>query len=300
MVNLVKSLILCDVLAILITYYMEKYLDSSKITFRNSVDEMKRFFSWYYSKEKDSYMSWVGTHQRCEVGCEVDHPYYWSMMPFSNHYNDAVLRQDNKAIGCFGCSNTFGQQLAVQETWPYLLGTKLGVNCLNFGVSGAGIDSIFLNLKASAKDYSFKHVVINLPSFVRRIARLKHNGNWYRWPVVTGYKKEFGNALPSPIGDDLKIDETKFKLHGEKVMSKIMEDKNSIYSKKVLQRLINFCKSKYDKFYITSWSAEVYEYLEQNYKEHTIPKYNLEGPKTSDGVHPTVLQNKRFIDSIDY
>lgn len=300
MVNLVKSLILCDVLAILITYYMEKYLDSSKITFQNSVDEMKRFFSWYYSKEKDSYMSWVGTHQRCEVGCEVDHPYYWSMMPFSNHYNDAVLRQDNKAIGCFGCSNTFGQQLPVQETWPHLLGIKLGVNCINFGVSGAGIDSIFLNLKASSKDYQFKQVIINLPSFVRRIARVKHNGYWFRWPVVTGYQKEFANTLPSPIGDDLQIDDDVFKLHGKATMKKIIEDKNSIYSKKVLQRLVNFCKSTYDKFYITSWSGEVYEYLTQYYKDYTIPMYNLEGPKTEDGVHPTVIQNQKFVDSLNY
>ena len=90
---------------------MEKYVDSSKITFKNNVEEMKKFYFWYYSKEKESYMSWVGVHQRCKLPCDIDHPYYWSMMPFSDHYNDAVLRQDDKAIGCFGCSNTFGQQL---------------------------------------------------------------------------------------------------------------------------------------------------------------------------------------------
>ena len=286
--------------ATLITYYMEKYVDSSKVTFKNSIDEMKKFFSWYYSQEKESYMSWVGTHQRCKVGCEIDHPYYWSMMPFSNHHNDAVLRQDNTAVGCFGCSNTFGQQLPVQDTWPHLLGIKLGVNCLNFGVSGAGIDSVFLNLKASAKDYRFKQVIINLPAFVRRIARLKHNGYWFRWPVVTGYQKEFGNLLPSPIHGDLGIDKQKFKIHGESVMKKIVDDTDSIYSKKILQRLVNFCKSTYDKFYITSWDSEVYEHLKQNYKEHTITRYDLQGPRTVDGVHPTFMQNKRFVDSINY
>lgn len=279
---------------------MEKYIDKHKVTYKDSIEEMKNYYFWYYSKEKETYMSWVGVHQRCKIPCNINHPYYWSMIPFSNHYNDAVLRQDATAIGCFGCSNTFGLGLQTHETWPHLLGIKLGVNCLNFGVSGAGIDSIFLNLKSSAKDYKFKQVIINLPSFMRRIGRIKHNDYWFRWPIVTGYKKEFGNLLDSPVHDDLNFDEQKFKNHSKFVMKKIVNDIDSKYSKKVLSRLVNFCKSKYEKFYITSWSPEVYRYLKQNYNEYTTVMYDLKGPKTSDGVHPTIIQNKNFINSINY
>lgn len=47
-------------------------------------------------------------------------------------------------ISCFGCSNTFGEGLAWEETWPYVLNQKMGDEwCVkNYGVSGASNDAI--------------------------------------------------------------------------------------------------------------------------------------------------------------
>jgi len=278
---------------------MEKYIDSSKVTFQNNTEEMRKFFFFYHSKEKDSYVSWTGVHQRCEMPCEIDHPYFWSNMPFNDHYNNKNLREDDQAIGCFGCSNTFGSYLQVHDTWPHLLGKKLGTNCINFGVGGAGIDSVYLNLKASSKDYKFKKVVIVLPAFTRRLGRINHLGNWIRWPVLTEMPTLWKELLLPPVHTDLGLDNETLINHGNTVIKKIIDDVEHTYQKKVLERLIKFCRKTYKQFYITSWSADVYEYIDHHYTDYTIPMYDLTGPKASDGQHPTVFQNRRFVNSFN-
>ena len=275
---------------------MEEFVDKSRITFKSDMEEMRNFFFYFHSKEKESYVSPNGVHRRCEMPCDVDHPYYWSNMPFNQHYNSKHLRVDENAIGCFGCSNTYGACLQEHETWPYLLGKTLGVNCINFGVGAAGIDSIFLNLKASAKDYKFKKVIIVLPSFGRKVARLKHQGNWIRWPVMPAIDTLWDELLPSPIHDYLKLDNKMLIKHGKKEIGKILNDERSIYQKKVLARLIKFCEKTYDQFYVTSWNDSVYEYISRHYHDHIAPIYNLDGPKAYDGIHPTIVQNTDFVE----
>ena len=93
---------------------MQKYIDRTKITYMDSTEEMKKYYFWYYSKEKESYVSSTGVHDRCGRFCEEDHPYYWSNIPFHDHYNLTESRQSEDAIGCFGCSVTFGAQLPEQ------------------------------------------------------------------------------------------------------------------------------------------------------------------------------------------
>ena len=279
----------------IITTIMTNYVDSSKITFRSNEEEMRKFFFWYHSKEKESYVSWTGVHQRCEMPCDIDHPYYWSNIPFNDHYNDRDLREDDQAIGCFGCSNTFGSYLQVHDTWPYLLGKKLKTNCINFGVGGAGIDSVYLNLKASSKDYKFKKVIIVLPTFDRRVSRICHLGNWFRWPTLAEQPILWKELLPPPVHKDLRLDNEILLNHGKYVEKKIIDDVEHKYQKKVLERLVKFCRKTYTQFYITSWSDDVYEYLNHHYTDCTIHMYDYHGPKASDGLHPTVFQNRRFV-----
>lgn len=278
---------------------MEEFVDKSRITFRSSMEEMRNFFFFYYSKEKESYVSATGVHRRCEIPCDIDHPYYWSNMPFNEHYNNKKLRMDEKAIGCFGCSNTYGSCLQEHETWPYLLGKALETNCINFGVGGAGIDTVYLNLKASSKDYKFKKAVIVLPSFARRLGRINHLGNWIRWPVLIGMPTLWKELLPPPVHKDLGLDNETLINHGNTVIKRIIADVEHTYQKKVLERLIKFCRKTYKQFYITSWSKDVYRYIDHHYKDYTIPMYDLTGPTASDGLHPTVFQNRRFVNSFN-
>lgn len=274
---------------------MEEFVDKSRITYKSHTKEMRNFFFFYHSKAKESYVSATGVHSRCKIPCDLDHPYYWSNMPFNEHYNNKTIRTDEQAIGCFGCSNTYGSFIKNDETWPYLLGKSLKINCVNFGVGAAGIDSIFLNLKASAKDYKFKKVIIVLPSFGRMVARINHLGNWFRWPVMPEHATLWQTLLPTPIHEDLKLENDILIKHGKNVIDKIIADKKGKYQKKVLARLIKFCSKTYEKFYITSWNQNVYEYISSNYKKYVAPMYDLSGPTASDGLHPTIIQNRRFV-----
>jgi hypothetical protein len=277
---------------------MANYVDPTKITYKSNIKEMENFWFFHYSGDKSSYVSGSGVHNRCGILCDIDHPYYWSNMPFHDHFNDLDLRNDKNAIGCFGCSFTYGFGLESQNTWPFLLQQKTNVNCLNFGTVGAGIDSIYLNLKASALDYKFKKVIILLPGFDRRLARLKHKGSWLKWPVLVNRPTTF-TLLPSPIHKSLQLDMDQLRSHGENVVRKIVKDENNKYDKKILDKLLKFCRRTYDQFNITSWDNQVYDFLLTNCKENTIPFYDMNGPKAHDNVHPTRTQNTRFVNSID-
>ena len=278
---------------------MAKYVDSTKITYKSNIKEMENFWFFHYSKDKSSYVSQSGVHHRCQTPCEIDHPYYWSNLPFHDHFNDLDLRNDKNAIGCFGCSFTYGAGLQTQDTWPFLLEEKTNTNCLNFGTVGAGIDSIYLNLKASAVDYKFKKVVILLPGFNRRLARFKHGDNWLKWPVLVGNPTTF-TLLPSPIHKSLQLDMDQLRSHGENVVHKIVEDENNKYDRRMLKKLIKFCKNNYEEFRISSWSTQVYDFLLAHCKENTIKFYDNEGPKGAlDNLHPTRIQNTRFVNNIN-
>ena len=277
---------------------MANYVDSTKITYRSNTEEMENFWFFHYSKDKSSYVSSSGVHHRCQTPCEIDHPYYWSNMPFHDHYNNKDLRNDENAIGCFGCSFTYGFGLRSHDTWPFLLQQKTNTNCLNFGTVGAGIDSIYLNLKASVLDYKFKKVIILLPEFDRRLARIKHQEQWLKWPVLVNKPITF-ELLPSPVHKSLNLNIEKLQSHGENVIHKIVKDEHNKYDKRILKKLIKFCKNNYEKFSISSWSPQVYDLLLTHCKENTINFYDIEGPKAVDNLHPTRMQNNRFVSHID-
>ena len=98
--------------------------------FKNNIEEQKKFFFWYYSTKKEDYVSQSGVHFRCQIPCEIDHPFYWSNVPFHNISN-TDCKKDNEAFGAFGCSFTYGHGLQENETWPHLLSNKFNVVALN-------------------------------------------------------------------------------------------------------------------------------------------------------------------------
>ena len=264
----------------------------------DNLEEQKNFFFFYHSKKKDDYVSYTGVHHRCITPCEINHPYYWSNIPFNKIHTKFDLRNDANAIGCFGCSNTFGALLPDEETWPYLLGKKIKKNCLNFGVVGAGIDSIFLNVKAAKKDYNFDKIIILLPGFNRRVARLHKNNIWFKWPVLIEHYTAWGDLLEPPIHVNLNIHNNDFVTFGKKINLKIFKDVDCTYSKKILSRLIKFCLKNFNSVHISSWDKQVYEYLESHYVKYLLPFFDLSGPKARDKAHPTVYQYNKFAESI--
>ena len=131
-------------------------------------------------------------------------------------------------------------------------------NVLNFSGPGLGLDSIYLNLKNSNKEYHFEKVIILLPDFDRRITRFKHNDFWFKWPTLPELSTVWPSLLDPPTHEDLKIDNNDFIKEGEKTIKKILLDENSNYSKKILTRIMTFSSKNFQKTYISSWSPTVY------------------------------------------
>ena len=266
--------------------------------FKNNIEEQKKFFFWYYSTKKEDYVSQSGVHFRCQIPCEIDHPFYWSNVPFHNISN-TDCKKDNEAFGAFGCSFTYGHGLQENETWPHLLSNKFNKKFLNFGTPGIGIDGIFYNIKASIKDYTFKKIIILLPHFNRRLATLKHKDIWFRWPTLTNSPTSWSKLLPAPTHENLQIKNEMFKIKGENNVKKIFSDTNSIYSKKVLNRMMQFCKQHFNKIYLSTWSEEVYQYILELYPENVLPMYKMSQkyPLVRDN-HPGLEHNRQFVESI--
>ena len=63
--------------------------------------------------------------------------------------------------------------------------------------------------------------------------------------------------------------------------------------------MINFCKRNFQQYFFTSWDTNAYDYLKTNLEQQSLlPFYDLQGPKTPDGLHPTRMQNERFVEQI--
>lgn len=73
----------------------------------------------------------------------------------SDESYEKLLNGDVDYIACIGCSNTEGIGIKYENTWPYLLGKKLGLPVMNLGLTSAGIDYCiyqYYNLIHSAHD----------------------------------------------------------------------------------------------------------------------------------------------------
>jgi len=74
-----------------------------------------------------------------------------------------------KNILAFGCSFTFGDGIDHKDSWPYVLGKKLGVPALNYGRSGGSnklIASEFFRI-IDPKEHQDSLVVIAWTSYIR-------------------------------------------------------------------------------------------------------------------------------------
>lgn len=74
--------------------------------------------------------------------------------------------RNSESIMCLGCSITFGEGLPLEQTWPYLLGKKLGLPSYNLGMPGGAIEGFYRVCEAWLPIIQSKHVFL-----------LKHPGN---------------------------------------------------------------------------------------------------------------------------
>jgi len=220
--------------------------------------------------------------------------YEFTRSSFVEKYRDRNhIGFDKKFIPCFGCSNTYGAHQPDTDTWPYLLHKKTGKNFLNLGVRGSGIDAIFNNLKLLYQKHQYNQAYILFPAFERRIVRAQIENLWLRI---------FSTVRIFDIKESWHFFSNKI-LHKkmEKVKKNILQDNLNQYSKKFLVKILNFCKKNQIKLYCSSWSDDVYTYLQNFEQLHilpTFPKLSMFNDRADDGIHPHKKHYQYFVDQI--
>ena len=88
----------------------------------------------------------------------------------------ADIARDNFFIA-YGCSFTYGVGLAEDELWTTAAANDLGIECLNLGMGGCGMDFIYLNTMTYLKntDIKPKFVIIQCPDPARMVMRSLDN-----------------------------------------------------------------------------------------------------------------------------
>lgn len=110
----------------------------------------------------DDRMGWsVGPNRRSANGL------YWSGPEAVRVPHEEVTRAISEAkptIALIGDSYTFGEEVSYEETWAYHLGGMLrnGVQILNFGVPGYGVDQAYLRYEKDARRWKPKIAIFGL------------------------------------------------------------------------------------------------------------------------------------------
>ena len=220
--------------------------------------------------------------------------YEFTRDSFVDTYRDRNHIGFNKEfIPCFGCSFTYGAGQPDTETWPYLLSQETNKNFLNLGIGGSGIDGVYNNLKLLYQKHKFDQCVILFPNFERRIVRSQIQDLWIRMHSTVDIF-ETDNVYQFYTDKNLR---KKMKT----IKEKIIKDVTNRYSKKILIKILNFCKNNDIELYSSSWDDDVYNYLKTHNNLKLLPKFpklSIFEERADDGAHPHKKHYDFFVDQI--
>lgn len=220
--------------------------------------------------------------------------YEFTRDSFVDTYRDRNHIGFNKEfIPCFGCSFTYGAGQPDTDTWPYLLSQETNKNFLNLGIGGSGIDGVYNNLKLLYQKHKFDQCVILFPNFERRIVRSQIQDLWIRMHSTVDIF-ETDNVYQFYTDKNLR---KKMKT----IKEKIIKDVTNRYSKKILIKILNFCKNNDIELYSSSWDDDVYNYLKTHNNLKLLPKFpklSIFEERADDGAHPHKKHYDFFVDQI--
>ncbi len=254
---------------------------TNKGTYTLHIDDLYvrslRSSNWHISKLKEDFMF----------------QYEFTHSSFVDAYRDRDhIGFVQKFVPCFGCSFTFGAFQPADSTWPHLLRKKTGTNFINLGVGGSGIDGIYNNLKLLHKIYKFDRCVILFPNFERRVVRCVINDDHVQVPSTLdiGHVSNNFHFFKNPL----------LRQKWQKVRESIIKDEQNTYSKKVLQKLIYYCKKNSIKLYASSWDDDVYQHLKTHKNLILLDKFDLNrhDERADDDEHPHRMHYQSFVDSM--
>ena len=218
-----------------------------------------------------------------------------------HHDVDANTHYDH---ACFGCSVTYGTGLEIRHTWPSLLPGST----LNLAVPRLGIDGIFLNVKNALKQFKFKHMILLLPNFERRLlrVRLNHTNTWCRIPLTFGHGEVQWHHTPfknwawkgKGVHHNREIIDRWRQLFVRKSMA-VLKDTNCVYGKRMLDRLLKLCEGSGVGYHVSSWSEEVYEHLQDRLPRETLLPFFDHKDVAVDNNHPGANSHRAWVDQLE-
>jgi len=101
-----------------------------------------------------------------------------------------------------GCSMTYGQSLALEDTWPYRLSQKIKMPYYNLGLGAAGVDLTSLNLSLWFKNIKLKpkFIVILWPESHRMFFKDENNNLGPLGPWIIHRKEKMKKYYKTSIG----------------------------------------------------------------------------------------------------
>ena len=147
------------------------------------MDYGKSVFEEHAGKE----LLWLGADSEQEYKKNLINQYNlldyhgWIDKPVIYKFNSKGFRcnefNSNKpSIMFLGCSFTMGTGLPIENTWAYILASKLGLECYNLGISAGSNDTAFRLCYHYIGKLQPKYVVM-LSTFNTRFETFKSNGN---------------------------------------------------------------------------------------------------------------------------
>ena len=106
-----------------------------------------------YSKYKNKELDWlisdyeITYENNLKNHREQLEKYNWIDKQFTYKFNSHGFRSEefsnDNSIMFFGCSNTVGIGLPVEDTWAYMVAQRLNLKCFNLGIGATGPDTSF-------------------------------------------------------------------------------------------------------------------------------------------------------------
>jgi len=226
----------------------------------------------------------------CFGGIDCRHDPQWQKFVFEKKSYDMVA---------LGCSITAGSGIEKDRTWPRLFDKTFGTQTLNLGVPGGGTDQILNNVKhLIEQDIEFKKLIILFPVFGRRLCRIRKYGLFFNIPMMAR-------------GDNDPMDEGKFNIFfNREELNKYAKEKSkeivATYNPRrdhlIIKRTIGLLESHGVDFYVSSWSRDTFDFLEQSVdQKNLLPMFNKENDNArgKDGTHPAESIHEKWVKNVE-
>lgn len=193
---------------------------------------------------------------------EDDWKYYINKYNFRGKWN---LNSKKPMAGFFGCSFTFGEGIAEEETFADIVSYKCGLNGLNFGIGGSSLDRIARTFAAAANVLDLEYAIFTLPAWRRRMHINEHG--------------QIINLIPQWPHENYK-----------KISKQLTELDDEFYvtsSISTVEWIVSVAKLHNIKIILSSWDYPLTGVLKKMYPDITIDPFpNIDDKCARDGMHP--------------